>query len=77
LFPHRFAIGRFTGSEVEWLADGNSIGTIAQGATRANRGYVVLKQDELDNYQIWDLKTGIESCDAARIQIVRAMEAAI
>ena len=76
LFPHRFAIGRFIGSEVEWLADRNSIGTIAQGATNVNWGYVVLKRDELGNYKIWDLKTGIESRDAARIQIVHTMETA-
>jgi hypothetical protein len=75
LFPHRFAIGRFIGSEVEWFADGNSIGTIAQGATSTNWGCVVLKRDELDDFQIWDLKTGIERRDAARIQIVHTMEA--
>ncbi len=40
-----------------------------------NWGYVVLKRDELDDFQIWDLKTGIESRDAARIQIVHTMEA--
>jgi len=75
--PHRFAIGRFIGAEVEWFADeaGNSIGTIAQGTTNRNWGYVVLRRDEVGQYLIWDLKTGIESCDAARIQIVRAMEA--
>lgn len=75
--PHRLAIGRFIGEEVEWFADeaGNSIGTMAHGTTNMNWGYVALRRDELGHYLIWDLKTGIEGCDAARIQIVRAMEA--
>jgi hypothetical protein len=75
--PHRFAIGRFIGAEVEWFADeaGNSIGTIAEGTTNANWGYAVLRRDVNGGYLFWDLKTGIESCDAARTQIVRALEA--
>ena len=75
--PHRLAIGRFIGVEAEWFADevGNIVGTIAEGATNANWGYVVLRRDVNGGYLFWDLKTRIESCDAARIQIVRAMEA--
>jgi hypothetical protein len=75
--PHRLAIGRFIGVETEWFADavGNIVGTIAEGATNVKWGYAVLRRDVNGGYLFWDLKTGIESRDAARIQIVRAMEA--
>ena len=75
--PHRDAIGRFIGAEVEWFADeeGKIIGTIAEGTTSKDWGYVVLRRDERGGYLFWDLKTRIESCDAARVQIVRTMEA--
>ena len=75
--PHRGAIGKFIGVEVEWFADdvGNIIGVIAQGTTSINWGYAVLRRDENGKYAYWDLKTGIASRDAARIQIVCTMEA--
>jgi hypothetical protein len=75
--PHRSAIGKFIGAEVEWFADGvgNIIGTIAEGATNRDWGYVVLSRDENGKYLFWDLKTRIESCEAARGQMVRSMEA--
>jgi hypothetical protein len=75
--PHRLAIGRFIGVETEWFADaaGNIVGIIAEGTTTANWGYAVLRRDVNGRYLFWDLKTGIESRDAARIQIVRVMEA--
>jgi len=62
---------------VEWFADqvGNIIGTIAEGTTNMNWGYVVLRRDEDGQYLFWDLETKIESRDAARIQIVGVMEA--
>lgn len=75
--PQRPNIDRFIGSEVEWFSDqiGNIIGTIAEGSTSANWGYVILRRDECGKYHFWDLETGIESCDAARMQIVHAMQA--
>jgi hypothetical protein len=75
--PHRGGIGKFIGTEVEWFADGvgNIIGTLAEGTTNMNWGYVVLRRDETGKYRFWDLKTRIEGRDAARVQIVRAMEA--
>lgn len=75
--PHRGTIGRFIGAEVEWFADkeGKIIGTIAEGTTNMDWGYVVLRRDERGEYLFWDLKTRIGSCDAARNQIVRTMEA--
>lgn len=62
---------------MEWFADqvGNIIGTIAEGTTNMNWGYVVLRRDEDGQYLFWDLETKIESRDAARIQIVGVMEA--
>lgn len=75
--PHRLNIDRFIGAEAEWFSDevGNIIGTIAEGSTNIHWGYVVLRREENGKYRFWDLETRIESCDAARIQIVRAMEA--
>jgi hypothetical protein len=75
--PHRFHIDRFIGVEAEWFSDevGNIIGTIAEGTANMHWGYVVLRREENGKYRFWDLETRIESCDAARIQIVRAMEA--
>jgi len=75
--PHRFHIDRFIGAEVEWFSDkvGNIIGTIADETTKMNWGYAVLRRDDSGKYQFWDLETRIRSCDAARIQIVRSMEA--
>lgn len=75
--PRRFNIDRFIGAEAEWFSDevGNIIGTIAEGTTNMHWGYAVLRRDDGGKYQFWDLETGIESCDAARIQIVHAMEA--
>ena len=63
--------------EAEWLADGvgNIVGTIAEETTNANWGYAVMRRNDRGAYLYWDLKTGIESCDAARTQIVRVMEA--
>jgi hypothetical protein len=74
--PHRFNIDQFIGAEAEWFSDevGNIIGTIAEGTTNMRWGYAVLRRDDGGKYQFWDLETGIESCDAARIQIVHAME---
>ena len=73
--PRRFNIDRFIGAEEEWSSDeaGNIIGTIAEGTTNRDWGYAVLRRDDGGKYQFWDLETGIESCDAARIQIVHAM----
>ena len=75
--PQRPNIDRFIGAEVEWFSDevGNIIGTIAEGTTNVNWGYVVLRRDDRGKYHFWDLETGIESCDAARIQMVHTMEA--
>ena len=75
--PRRFNIDRFIGAEAEWFSDeaANIIGTIAEGRTDLHWGYAVLRRDDGGKYQFWDLETGIESCDAARIQIVHAMEA--
>jgi hypothetical protein len=75
--PQRPNIDRFIGAEAEWFSDevGNIIGTIAEGTTNVNWGYVVLRRDDRGKYRFWDLETGIESCDAARIQMVHAMEA--
>jgi hypothetical protein len=75
--PHRLAIGRFIGAETEWFADavGNIVGIIAEGTTSTNWGYTVLRRDVNGAYLFWDLKTGIESCEAARSQIIRVMEA--
>jgi hypothetical protein len=39
-----------------------------------NWGFVVLRWDEDGEFLIWDLKTRVESCTAARIQIGRAMQ---
>ena len=77
VLPHRFNIDRFIGSEAEWFSDeaGNIIGTIAEGTTNLRWGYAVLRRDDGGTYRFWDLETGIESCDAARIRIVHAMEA--
>ena len=74
---HRFNIDRFIGAEAEWFSDetGNIIGTIAEGTEKTHWGYAVLRRDDGGKYQFWDLETGIESCDAARLQIVHAMEA--
>lgn len=74
--PRRFNIDRFIGAEVEWFSDkaGTIIGTIAEGTTKMAWGYAVLRRDDNGKYRFWDLETRIESCDAARIQIVRAME---
>jgi hypothetical protein len=75
--PHRFNIDRYIGAEVEWFSDqaGTIIGTIAEGTTNVNWGYAVLRRDDNGTYQFWDMETRIQSCDAARIQIVHAMEA--
>jgi hypothetical protein len=75
--PDRPNIDRFIGSEVEWFSDqvGNIIGTIAEGTTNTNWGYVVLRRDDSGKYHFWDLETRIDNCEAARIQIMRAMEA--
>ena len=77
VLPHRFNIDRFIGAEAEWFSDeaGNIVGTIAEGTTNRHWGYAVLRRDDGGTYRFWDLETGIESCDAARIQIVHAMEA--
>ena len=77
LLPQRPNIDRFIGAEAEWFSDevGNIIGTIAEGTMNVNWGYVVLRRDDTGKYRFWDLETGIESCDAARIQIVHGMEA--
>ena len=77
--PHRSAIGRFIGAEVEWLAEatGKTIGLIACGTTTMNWGYVVLRRDDRGEYAIHDLQTRIASRDAARTQIVHSMEATI
>jgi hypothetical protein len=74
--PHRPNIDRFIGVEIEWFSDdvGNIIGAIGEGTSNINWGYVVLRRDDCGKYRFWDLETGIESCDATRIQIVRAME---
>jgi hypothetical protein len=75
--PRRFNIDRFIGAEAEWFSDeaGNIIGTIAEGTADLHWGYAVLRRNDGGKYQFWDLETGIDSCDAARIQIVHAMEA--
>ena len=75
--PHRDAIGRFIGAEVEWFADekGKVIGTVAEGPSSLGWGYVILRRNERGEYLFWDLKTRIGSCDAARVQMVRTMEA--
>ena len=75
--PHRFNIDRFIGVEAEWFSDevGNIIGAIAEGTANMHWGYAILRRDDGRKYQFWDLETGIESCDAARIQIVHAMKA--
>ena len=38
-------------------------------------GYAVLRRDDHGQYRFWDLETGIDSCDAARRQILRVMKA--
>jgi hypothetical protein len=75
--PHRLNIDRFIGAEAEWFSDaeGNIIGAIAEGTPNMHWGYVVLRREENGKYRFWDLETRIGSCDAARIQIVRVMEA--
>jgi hypothetical protein len=75
--PHRLNIDRFIGAEAEWFSDevGNAIGTIAEGTTKMCWGYAVLRRDDNGKYRFWDLETRIDSCDTARIQIMRAMEA--
>ncbi len=76
--PRRFNIDRFIGAEAEWFSDevGSIIGTIAEGTTNKRWGYAILRRDDGGQYQFWDLETRIESCDAARIQMVRVMEGA-
>jgi hypothetical protein len=73
--PHRFAIRRFIGGEVECFADrlGNIVGITAKGMPNGNWGYAVLRREESGKYRFWDLKTGIENYDAARHLMVRAM----
>ena len=75
--PRRFNIDGFIGAEVEWFSDrvGNIIGTIAEGTTKMNWGYAVLRRDDNGLYRFWDLETRIDSCNTARNQIVQAMEA--
>ncbi len=75
--PRRFNIDGFIGAEVEWFSDrvGNIIGTIAEGTTKMNWGYAVLRRDDNGLYRFWDLETRIDSCDTARIQVVQTMEA--
>ena len=76
LLPRRRAIDRFIGAEVEWLADpvGNIVGIIAEGVGIRNWGYAVLRRDETGGYHFWDLRTRIDGRDAARLQMVQAME---
>ena len=75
--PHRSNIDRFIGAEVERYSDkpGNIIGAIAEGTANRKWGYAILRRDDNGKYRFWDLETRIESCDAARRQIIRAMEA--
>ena len=75
--PQRRAIRQFIEAEVEWLADqiGNIIGIVAKGTMTGKWGYAVLRRDEQGKYQYWDLKTGIDTRDAARLQMVRTIEA--
>lgn len=75
--PCRFHIDRFIGAEAEWFSDrvGNIIGTIAEGTTKKPWGYAILRRDDGGRYRFWDMETSIESCDAARAQITRTMEA--
>jgi hypothetical protein len=79
LVPKRHAIDKFIGTEVEWLADpvGNIVGIVAEGAGIINWGYAVLRRGETGGYHFWDLKTRIDTRDAARLQIVRTMEATL
>jgi len=75
--PHRANIDGFIGAEVAWYSDepGNIIGAIAEGAANMKWGYAILRRDDSGRYRFWDLETRVESCDTARRQIVRAMEA--
>ena len=63
--------------EAEWFSDrvGNIIGTIAEGTTKTNWGYAVLRRDDRGMDRFWDIETRIDSCESARIQIVQVMEA--
>jgi hypothetical protein len=74
--PHRSAIGRFLGAEVEWLAEatGNAIGLIARGTTAMNWGYVVLRRNDRGEYVFWDLQTRIGSRENARTQLTHTMD---
>jgi len=66
---------RLIGKEVEWFAGaaGNVIGTIA--LTTGDRGwnYVVLRKNELGNFQASNRRENLFSLDGARADCLQAM----
>jgi len=75
--PRRRAIGRFIGTEVEWLADppGNVIGILAQRTGAQGWSYVILRRDQTGQYRFWDLQTRIAERAIARDRLGQVMAA--
>jgi hypothetical protein len=68
-------LGRLVGREVEWFADaaGNVVSTIALAATDMGWNYVVLRKNELGNFQASNRRENLFSLDEARVDCLQAM----
>ncbi len=66
---------RLIGKEVEWFAGaaGNVIGTIALAARDRGWNYVVLRKNELGNFQASNRRENLFSLDGARVDYLQAM----
>jgi hypothetical protein len=63
------------GKEVEWFdgAAGNVIGTIALATGDRGWNYVVLRKNELGNFQASNRREDLFSLDGARVDCLQAM----
>lgn len=66
---------RLVGKEVEWFANaaGNIISTIALAARDRGWNYVVLRKNEMGNFQASNRREDLFSLDEARLDCLQAM----